>query len=283
MSASTPLVWYHSRADASARLVLLAIADHDGEGGAWPSIPTLARMTRLSESTVRRALKQLAALGELVVHLQEGGTTRTPEGRRPNRYEIRLACPPECDGTARHACRECGGRGTHKPDCRGGVVYVDAWDAYAVPVDNYPCHHDTPATGDTPTPVTGDTPTPVTAVTPEPPKEATPEPPEPPTLPESLSSLWGGEGIDSEHQHALWAALLADPDTNVPAARGRQRAWYVPALAKIRAAEGRSLAAHLDTIRRHGEDCEHGTPGGAEPHPITGLPLCPLCRREAAS
>jgi len=267
MSASTPLVWYHSRADASARLVLLAIADHDGEGGAWPSIPTLARMTRTSASTVRRSIKALVALGELTVHLQEGGSGRTPEHMRPNRYEIGLACPPECDGSAKHACRECGGRGVHKAEC--------LWITPPVTGDT-PCH-----SHDTPPPVTGDTPPPVTAVTPEPPKEAPTEPPtpsEPPGLPESVASLWTGEGIDRAHQEALWTAVLADPDTNVPAARARQRAWYVPALAKIRAAEGRATAAHLDTIRKHGEDCEHGTPGGAELHPNTGRPLCPLCR-----
>ncbi len=263
MSASTPLAWYHSQADASARLVLLAIADHDGEGGAWPSIATLARMTRLSPSTVRRSIKALVGLGEVTVHLQEGGTSRTPDGRRPNRYEVTLACPPSCDGTARHACAECAGRGTHTEGCHG----------------------DRGVTRDTPTPVTGDTPTPVTAVTPEPPKESPTEPPrarQRPPLPESVARLWAGEGIDEEHQAALWAALLDDPATVVPAARARQHAWLVPALAKIRAGEGKRRGEALDVLRKFGEDCEHGTPGGAEAHPTTGLPLCPLCRSEAA-
>lgn len=261
MSASTPLAWYHSQADASARLVLLAIADHDGEGGAWPSIATLARMTRLSPSTVRRSIKALAALGEVTVHLQEGGTNRTPDGRRPNRYEISLACPPSCDGTARHACRECAGRGEHRQGCHG----------------------DRGVTGDTPTPVTGDTPTPVTAVTPEPPKETPTEPPrasEPPPLPYGVAQFWRAEGIDEEHQAALWAALLADPDTVVPAARAKQRAWVVAALAKIRTAENKSRGAAIDVLRKFGEDCEHGTPGGAEILPHTGQSLCPLCRAE---
>jgi hypothetical protein len=259
MSASTPLAWYHSRADSSARLELLAIADHDGEGGAWPSVATLARMTRLSPSTVRRSVKALVALGEVTVYLQEGGTNRTPEGRRPNRYEITLACPTTCDGTARHACRECGERADHGEGC----------------------HRDRGVTRDTPTPVTRDTPTPVTAVTPEPPKEATPEPPrasEPPPLPPHVARVWRDEGIDDEHQAALWAALLADPETVVPAARAKQRAWIVPALAKIRAGESRRNGKALDVLRKYGEECEHGTPGGAEEHPTTGQPLCPLCR-----
>ena len=159
----------------------------------------------------------------------------------------------------------------HKPEC----LWITT-----------PVKGDTPVTGDTPTPVTRDTPTPVIAVTPEPPKETPTEPPsapEPPGIPESVAVLWGGEGIDKDHQEALWAALLADPETNVPAARARQRAWFVPALAKIRAAEGRAMATHLATVRRHGVECEHGFAGGAEPHPTTGLPLCPLCRNERRS
>lgn len=116
-SASTPLVWYHSASEGSARLVLLAIADHDGEGGAWPSVATVARMAGVSESTVVRARRALVALGELEVHEQQGGTLKTADHLRPNRYEIRLACPDWCDGSARHACRACGGRGVHKPEC----------------------------------------------------------------------------------------------------------------------------------------------------------------------
>lgn len=264
MSASTPLAWYHSQADASARLVLLAIADHDGEGGAWPSIATLARMTRLSPSTVRRSIKALVALGELLVLVQEGGTTRTPEYRRPNRYEITLACPPSCDGTARHACRECAGRGEHTEGCHGDRGLTSEWGV----------------TRDTPPPVTRDTPPPVTAVTPEPPKETPPNPPRPP-LPEAIARLWAGEGIDEAHQAALWAALLDDPATVVPASRARQHAWLVPALAKIRASEGKRRVEVLDVLRKFGEDCEHGTPGGAELNPVNGRPLCPLCRAEA--
>ena len=268
MSASTPLAWYHSRADASARLVLLAICDHDGEGGAWPSIATLARMTRLSESTVRRGIKALVDLGEIAVHLQDGGTSRTPEGRRPNRYEVNLVCPPECDGTSRHACRECHGRGVHKAEC----LWITT-----------PVTGDTPVTRDTPTPVTGDTPTPVIAVTPEPPKETTPEPSEPPPLPESLAVLWGGEGISREHQEALWAEVLADPETTVPAARARQRAWFVPALARLKASDSRARAAQVDRLRQYGEECEHGVRGGLEVNPVNGLPLCPMCRRQATA
>lgn len=63
-------VWKHSQATGNARLVLLAIADHEGEIGAWPSITTLAKMVNASESTVQRAIRELVHLGELHVELQ---------------------------------------------------------------------------------------------------------------------------------------------------------------------------------------------------------------------
>lgn len=58
-----------------------------------------------------------------------------------------------------------------------------------------------------------------------------------------------------------------------------------------RESEARLMPAH---VRRHVDQlrrdrtraalesavlvCEHRTPGGADLHPVTGLPLCPLCR-----
>ena len=59
-------VFDHSEAVGNALLVFLALADRmDEEGLAWPSIRHLERKTRLSESTVRRALQELEELGEL--------------------------------------------------------------------------------------------------------------------------------------------------------------------------------------------------------------------------
>ena len=63
-------VWQHSKADGRARLVLLAIADHQGEIGAWPSIARLAKMVNASERSVQRDIQHLQAIGELKVEVQ---------------------------------------------------------------------------------------------------------------------------------------------------------------------------------------------------------------------
>lgn len=67
-------VWRESQADGRARLVLLAIADHQGEIGAWPSIATLARMVNSSERSVQRDIQYLQKIGELRVETQSAPT-----------------------------------------------------------------------------------------------------------------------------------------------------------------------------------------------------------------
>lgn len=67
-------VWQHSQSVGRARIVLLAIADHQGEIGAWPSIQTLARMANASERSVQRDIQYLQDIGELVVQVQNAPT-----------------------------------------------------------------------------------------------------------------------------------------------------------------------------------------------------------------
>lgn len=69
-------VWQHSKSTGRARTVLLAIADHQGEIGAWPSIQTLAKMVNASERSVQRDIQELVELGELKVELQNAPTNR---------------------------------------------------------------------------------------------------------------------------------------------------------------------------------------------------------------
>jgi hypothetical protein len=70
------LVLNNSRATGRAKLVLLGIANHLGDQGAWPSISTLARYANASERSVKRDIQELVQLGELKVELQNAPTTQ---------------------------------------------------------------------------------------------------------------------------------------------------------------------------------------------------------------
>ena len=95
-------VLHHSRAKGTAKLVLLGIANHDGDGGAYPAVSTLARYANTHERTVQRAIDQLVARGELRRELQAGGSREMPDHDRPNRYHVLVSCPPWCDRTSQH-------------------------------------------------------------------------------------------------------------------------------------------------------------------------------------
>lgn len=96
------IVLHHSQARGTAKLVLIGVANHEGDGGAWPSVGTLATYANVSERSVQRALAELVDAGELAVEVQGGGLARTPDHERPNRYQVLVACPPWCDRTAQH-------------------------------------------------------------------------------------------------------------------------------------------------------------------------------------
>ena len=57
------LVLNHSKAKGTAKVVLIGIANHDGDGGSWPSHETLARYAQVDERNVRDAIKKLVDLG----------------------------------------------------------------------------------------------------------------------------------------------------------------------------------------------------------------------------
>jgi len=59
----------NSKATGRAKLVLLGIANHQGDQGAWPSKATLARYANASERSVQRDIQTLVELGELRVEL----------------------------------------------------------------------------------------------------------------------------------------------------------------------------------------------------------------------
>lgn len=99
------LVLHHSRAKGAAKLVLVGIANHEGDGGAWPTVETLAKYANVSERAVQQSTAKLVQLGELAIYRQAGGTRDLPDSKRPNRYEVLVRCPPTCDGTTRHRVR----------------------------------------------------------------------------------------------------------------------------------------------------------------------------------
>src|SRR5690606_12852210 len=81
---------------------MLKIADHDGDGGAWPSMdtPTAAGMCTMRNAT--KAVRLLEELGEIRVHMNAGGGIRTASHMRTNVYEVLIECPWYCDHTTQH-------------------------------------------------------------------------------------------------------------------------------------------------------------------------------------
>jgi hypothetical protein len=96
---------HHSRATATAKVVLLGIANHDGDGGAWPSIDTLARYANVTRRNVQKAIETLVRLREIEVVLQGGGPSSIADSHRPNLYRVILECPSTCDRSKNHRHR----------------------------------------------------------------------------------------------------------------------------------------------------------------------------------
>lgn len=105
------VVLHHSKSKGTAKLVLLGIANHQGDGGAWPSLSTLATYANVDVRNVRKALAQLRGRGEVRVHVQDGGPRELDDQLRPNRYDVLVTCPPWCDRTPQH--RDTRKRGTN--------------------------------------------------------------------------------------------------------------------------------------------------------------------------
>lgn len=142
------VVLHHSKASGTRKLVLLGIANHQGDGGAWPGIDKLATYANVNPRNVQRAIEWLVGKGELRVSYQQGGDRDTPDHRRPNRYDVLVECPGDCDRSTQHRTR----RTRHRQLAL--------------------------STGVTPAP-----PVPRHGVTPAPPGGVTPAPPEPPHEP----------------------------------------------------------------------------------------------------
>ena len=88
----------HSKAQGAAHIVLLNIANHQGEQGAWPSIPTLARLAKVSDRRVQQILNELVEMGELKIEARAAGYGSI----KTNRYWVTITCPATCDGSFAH-------------------------------------------------------------------------------------------------------------------------------------------------------------------------------------
>ena len=97
---------HHSKATGTVKVILLGIANHEGDGGAWPSLRTLAKYANVSRDRARKAVAQLERMGEIKRDVQAGGTHDMPEWERPNRYHVTIRCPYNCDGTTQHRSRD---------------------------------------------------------------------------------------------------------------------------------------------------------------------------------
>jgi len=86
-------VLHHSTTSGSTKLVLIGIANHDGDGGAWCSTTTLARYANIERRQVKKILRELEELGELVTVPRTGLT---------NLYTVNVQCPDLCDRTFQH-------------------------------------------------------------------------------------------------------------------------------------------------------------------------------------
>lgn len=142
------VVLHHSKARGADKLVLIGIANHDGDGGAWCGIRKLARYAGVDERSVRRSLRRLENLGEVSVHVQAGGPSGMPEWKRPNRYEVLLACPATCDRTKEHRVVELptapadlwieGGTPTSPPDAHVPTPLTPTSSAPLTPTSSEP-------------------------------------------------------------------------------------------------------------------------------------------------
>lgn len=102
---SVAIALHHSRANGTAKLVLIGIANHDGDGGAWPSVATLAKYAGVDPRSVQRSIEKLEKLHEVRRFVQAGGDHRIADHQRPNRYQFLLKCPIDCDRSSNHRTR----------------------------------------------------------------------------------------------------------------------------------------------------------------------------------
>lgn len=91
-------VLHHCQASPAAKLVLLGIANHQGDDGAYPSIDTLAKYANVSHRSVTRYIADLKLAKYVEVHEQAGRNG-------VNLYYVTIECPEDCDRSTNHRTR----------------------------------------------------------------------------------------------------------------------------------------------------------------------------------
>lgn len=200
------VVLHHSRATGTRKVVLLGIANHQGDGGSWPTIRTLARYANVTPRNVQKALSWLVANGEVVVELQAGGTRDLDDHDRPNRYDVTVTCPSWCDRSVNHR------------DTRPGQISLGI---------RPPVESDTP-------PLSHATPLPLSHATPKPSLEPTPPTPPPPG--QAPCRVCGQGEVRCQGPQAHWP--MADRHPYQPLAVLHARAAEPPAPTRRRRASG---------------------------------------------
>lgn len=92
----------HSAATGTAKIVLLGIASHEGELGAFPAVERLARYANVTPDNARKAIRKLEELGELETIRNGGLQLGKPEHTRTNMYRVTITCPDWCDRSSQH-------------------------------------------------------------------------------------------------------------------------------------------------------------------------------------
>lgn len=139
---SLAIVLHHSQASGTDKLVLIGIANHDGDGGAWPAVSTLARYANVDPRSVQRSLQRLIESGEVAREVQGGGTRNMNDYSRPNRYEILVRCPQGCDRSTAHRVTQASGGDAHVRGAGDAGVTGGASQASPKPSLNQPLNSD---------------------------------------------------------------------------------------------------------------------------------------------
>jgi hypothetical protein len=105
-------VLYHAKVGGSAKLILLGIANHEGDGGAYPAVDTLARYANIDRRQTQRILRGLEDKGLLVSTMRFGSSTL---------YRVAVQCPENCDRSTNHRLLDRGGV-EDTPSVMGGGV-----------------------------------------------------------------------------------------------------------------------------------------------------------------